>query len=112
VWRPSRGGAEFTGDLLVSRNADHQFVVHFSKPMLPLVTAQGSDRGWRLEFVPQHRAVSGRDLARARSVWLMLPLALDGGSLPADWRFETATDGGWRLANQRTGEVLEGFLEP
>jgi hypothetical protein len=43
---------------------------------------------------------------------LYLPAALAGKPLPDPVRFARQPDGGWTLANRKSGETLEGYLEP
>ena len=61
-----------------------------------------------------YAAISGSliHVPPTRFAWLYLPAALSGQPLPDRFRFEQKADGGWRLENTRSGETVEGFLNP
>jgi hypothetical protein len=67
---------------------------------------------WQIEFIPEKRRFVGRGRAPVRFIWLHLLRALNGISLPVPFQFHKTAEGGWRLENTSTGEVLDGYLAP
>jgi hypothetical protein len=112
LWRPGRKFPELGGELVMARNADGRCLVQFAKTPLPLVQAQTTGTNWLMSYPPRRMSFAGRQPPPARFVWLYLPAALAGDSLPKALRFVRKPDGGWRLENTRSGESVEGFLGP
>ena len=112
LWRPDRQRPEFGGDLVLASHEDGRNLIQFDKAPLSLVCAQTTPTRWLIQFPPRQIGFSGRGQAPTRFAWLYLPAALAGKPLPPPFRFERKPDGGWRLENSRTGETLEGFLDP
>lgn len=92
-------------------HANGDFLLRFSKTPLPIVTAQRSGSRWQVEFPAQSRRLGGKGLGSGRLLWSLLPAALRAAPLPAGVTFKRG-DETWRLANERTGENIEGFLSP
>jgi hypothetical protein len=111
VWQTPGNGPELAGDLLLATRDGTSHWVQFTKGALPLVMAQSTPAGWKLEVPAEDRVYSGRGQPPARLVFLNLARVLAGGSPPAGWSWTPLADGGWRLENRRTGERLEGYLE-
>ncbi len=109
VWHLPKGGREIAGDVLLATRQDGESFVQFSKTPFTLVTAQSNAQGWRAEFPPQNKHYSGRGAPPKRLLWLYLPRALSGKSLPKgfSWRQDA---NGWRLENKASGESLEGYF--
>jgi len=114
VWKPAGQTTELAGELLVATHPNGSFVVQFIKPPLPFVSVQQTDAGWQAQFFAQKKSYSGRGRPPARIIWLQLPSALAGKAAADGWilTYRTNVDAGWRFANKRTGEFLEGFLTP
>ncbi len=112
LWRPARTAPEIAGDLLVAGNGDGLCFIQFSKTPMTLVSVQTTRTNWLIEFPPRRLAFTGRKKPLDHFAWLYLPAALCGQPLPAELDFQRKADGGWRLANTRSGETLEGFLAP
>jgi len=112
LWRPERGLPEFGGDLVLVSNADGRALIQFDKTPLSMVFAQTTTNCWLIRFPQRHMGFSGHGAGPTRFAWLYLPAALDGKELPPALHFERKPDGGWRLENTRSGEILEGFLSP
>ena len=112
LWRPQRGYPELAGDLVEVTDQNGRCLLQFSKTPLTLVSAQVTRTNWLIQFPPQEMFFTGRGKPPARFTWLYLHSALSGESLPSDFQFQRKTDGGWRLENARSGETLEGYLEP
>ena len=112
VWRPP--GRDFTlaGDLVMATHADGSMLAQFSKIPMPLVVAQTISNAWQIEFVPERRRYNGHGTPPARILWLHLRAALAGQSLPKRLRFTRTGDGNWRLQDTKSGESLEGYLNP
>ncbi len=112
LWRPERGLPEFGGDLVLAGDDAGRCLIQFDKTPLSLVSAQMTATRWLIRFPQRQMTLSGRGSGPTRFVWLYLPGALAGKSLPPSLHFERKPDGGWRLENTDTGETLEGFLSP
>jgi len=112
LWRPERGLPEFGGDLVLAGDDAGRCLIQFDKTPLSLVSAQTTPTQWLIRFPQRRMTLSGRGPGPTRIVWLYLPGALAGKSLPPPLHFERKPDSGWRLENTNTGETLEGFLSP
>jgi hypothetical protein len=112
LWRPKSGLPEFGGDLVLASDADGRALIQFDKTPLSMVFAQTTPTRWFIRFPQKQIHFSGYTPAPTRFAWLYLPAALDGKSLPLGFHFERKPDGGWRLENTATGELLEGYLSP
>ena len=117
VWKPNKNAPELSGELVWAAHPDGRFLLQFLKTPITLVEAQGSKDAWQISFPPQGRTLSGvGQLADARGSvqrlgWLYLARGLQGQALTRQWTFSGTADA-WKLANARTGEVIEGFLRP
>jgi hypothetical protein len=110
VWKlPVKGDHDIAGEVLVATGPGDQTFVQFSKTPFPILIGQTSGNHWQAELPPQNKRYAGPGLPPKRLIWLYLPRALAGKSLPANWRW---TDSGseWRLENQKTGEAITGFF--
>jgi hypothetical protein len=112
LWRPGRQYPELAGDLVMATHEDGRCAIQFAKTPLPLVLAQTTRTNWLIEFPPQRMGFRGHRPSPTRFAWLHLSAALAGESLPKALRFQRKPDGGWRLENPRSGEMVEGFLGP
>jgi len=112
IWRLPARRLELAGELTLALHADGRCLLQFSKTPFTLVTGQCSDTRWQIEFPPQRLSFGGSGQPPARFAWLHLCRALSGSGLSPVWRFHRRADGGWRLANTRSGESVEGFLSP
>lgn len=112
IWTVERNGPALAGELLVATSTNGSFFVQFSKTPLTLVEAGSDGRRWRIEFPGEQRVVAGRGEPPKRFLWFHLPSALTGQSPPEPIAFQQRAEGGWRLENVRSGEVLEGYLSP
>jgi len=112
LWQPKSGLLEFGGDLVLASNPDGRALIQFDKTPLAMVFAQTTPTRWFIRFPQEQMHFSGRMPASTRFTWLYLPAALEGKPLPPAFHFEQKPDGGWRLENTATGEILEGYLSP
>ncbi len=112
LWRPGRNYPELGGEVVVASHADGRCAVQFLKMTIPLVLAQTSSTHWLIQFPPRQMGFSGRNSPPPRFLWLYLRAALAGESLPGLLHFSRKPDGGWRLENVKSGETVEGYLEP
>jgi hypothetical protein len=111
IWRAKKDAPEIAGDLLVATNPDGRATVLFTKTPLPFVVAQSTTNAWQIEFVPVHKKYWAHGTPPARIIWFQLPKCLAGKSPATPWTWHTSGDG-WQLVNQKTGESLEGYLNP
>jgi hypothetical protein len=109
LWTPRKGAPQFGGDLVIATQDDSAFV-QFSKTPLTIVTAQLDRKHWQLSFPQMGKAYEGRRPAPSRTIWLYLAAALAGERLPSHLHFQQEGNGNWRLENDKTGEILEGFV--
>jgi hypothetical protein len=112
LWRPGRAYPELGGEVVVASHPDGQCEVQFLKMTIPMVLAQSSATNWLIQFPPRHIGFAGRNSPPPRFLWLYLRAALAGESLPGPYRFSRKPDGGWKLENEKSGESVEGYLEP
>ena len=112
LWRSTRDAPEIAGEVTLAWHADGRSSVQFTKTPLPFLSAQTTKGIWRIEFIPEHRAFSGRGSPPAHFIWLALGRSLNGIPPPAPLRLEKLPDGGVRLMNPSSGEALTVYYEP
>jgi hypothetical protein len=112
VWRQRHATPEVAGELLVAAHRDGRTLVQFTKTPVPFLVAQITSNAWQIRFVAENRTYSGYGLPPTRLGWLFLARCLNGISPPHSWRWQDLDEGRWRLENEKTGELLEGFLAP
>ena len=112
LWRPFKGMPELGGDLLVATHEDGRCFVEFAKTAMPMASAQTTPTNWLVRFPIRQIGFMGRRNPPTRFGWLYLHPALSGHSLPKAFTFQRKPDGGWRLENTRSGEMMEGYLSP
>jgi hypothetical protein len=112
LWRPGSGRPEIAGDLVFAHNQDGRCLLQFDKTPISILSAQTTSNRWLVQFPARQMSFSGHGPGPTRFLWLYLPTALAGGTLPATLHFEQKPEGGWRLENTHSGESLEGFLAP
>ena len=109
VWRLPGGKHDIAGDVLVAIGPERKSFVQFSKSPFPLVIGQTTSNRWQVEFPPQNKHYSGPGFPPKRLIWLYLPSALEGKTVPHGWAW-TNSESNWRLENRATGERLDGFF--
>jgi len=112
LWRPGRHYPELGGELVVASHPDGRCAMQFLKTPLPMVLAQTSATNWLIQFPPRRMSFAGKNNPPPRFLWLYLHAALAGESLPNLVHFSRKPDGGWKLENVKSGETVEGYLEP
>lgn len=113
TWTPGHAESPINGELTLASGPPNSFFVQFSKPPFTLVTGQASGGSWLLEYPLQRKTLAGREAPPLDRVWFALANALGDQRRPVPgWAFAKTPNGGWALANRRTGERLEGFLNP
>lgn len=111
VWKPKKEAPEIAGELVWAANADGRFLLQFSKTPIALVEAQGSNERWQISFPAQGRTLAGSGIPSPRLGWLHLAATLQRRGVSKGWTF-TLNGEHWKLANNRTGEIIEGYLSP
>lgn len=109
LWTPKKGAPQFGGDLVIATQGNSAFV-QFSKTPLTIVTVQLDEKHWQLRIPQMGKAYEGRRPAPSRTIWLYLAAALAGERLPRHLHFQQEGNGNWRMENDKTGEILEGFV--
>ena len=112
LWRPGRQYPELGGEVIVATHQDGRCAIQFIKTPLPLVLAQTDSTHWLIQFPPRQLSFAGKNTPPSRFLWLYLHAALAGQPLPDRLRFSRNSNGGWKLENTKSGETLEGYLEP
>ncbi|MGV3772284.1 MAG: hypothetical protein ACO1QB_05240 [Verrucomicrobiales bacterium] len=107
TWRPHKNAPEITGDLIIATNSTGRTFISFSKT-LPLITAQSSREGWRIE-APENRKHSAPGKPPARISWFQIVPARAGERLPKQWEASQQQGHFVQLVNSRTGESLQVF---
>lgn len=111
LWKRTEDRAALAGELIVARHDNGNVLVSFSKPPLPIFTAQSTAGAWKIDFVERGRSYSGRGRPPRRFIWFSLPQVLSGRPPPAGWRVETAREGELELLH-RGGERIRLVLDP
>ena len=112
LWRPGRNYPELGGELVLASHPDGRCAVQFLKMTIPAVLAQTSSNQWLIQFPPRQIGFAGKNAPPTRFLWLYLRAALAGEPLPGRLHFSRKPDGGWKLENVKSGETVEGYLEP
>lgn len=111
LWQPRPEAPSLAGELIVAENAGGDVLVSFSKPPLPIFTAQTDAGRWRIDFVERGRSYSGRGRPPSRFIWFRLPGLLAGAEPPGAWQIERQGPGRLRLEHPRRGESLRLVLD-
>jgi hypothetical protein len=107
-----RDAPEIAGEVLLAHRADGRAFIQFTKTPFPFLIAQSTTNRWQLELPTQNRRYSGPGKPPKRLIWLYLPNVLSGAVPPKGWSWQNLEGGPWRLENEKTGEMLEGYLAP
>ena len=108
VWKTRE--SEFAGELILATRVDESSL-QFIKTPLPIMSAQTKGREWTIRFFADNRTVIGQGTPPDEVLWLHLPSAVRGASLPKPLQFKTEASN-WELGNAETGESISGFLNP
>jgi hypothetical protein len=112
VWRAKKEAPEITGEVLAATNPDGRGFVQFTITPFPLIVAQTASNSWQIHDVRANRTFTAWGNPPARVVWLQLPRCLSGAAPTGGWQWQRSGDGQFQLRNSRSGETLEGFLNP
>lgn len=110
LWTPQRGAPELAGELLVATQTGGRALAQFTKTPFPFVVAQVDPQKWQIEFVPQNRTINGPGTPPRRFGWLQLLPSLQGKPAAPPWTFQRDGEK-FRLENNATGEIIDGFLQ-
>jgi hypothetical protein len=106
LWKAKTDTPPLAGDLIAARHSNGDVLINFSKPPIPIFTAQTAGRLWRIDFIERDRSYSGRGNPPQRFIWFILPALLEGTQAPAPWDFSVQADARWSLINPKTGEEI------
>ena len=109
VWRRSERSPEIAAELLIATNEGNQTVVEFTKTPLPILVAQTSSNGWRIELISENKDYSGRGQPPSSLLWFHLVPCIRGEAPPKGVSFKRLNESRWRLENTRSGELIEGY---
>lgn len=110
VWKRGRNMPEIAGEIIVATGPDGRAFVQFSKNPFPLLIAQSTATTWQVETPTDNKRYSGHGKPPKRLIFLYVPRALAGLSLPRDWSWQKLENNGWRLQNAANGESLEVYF--
>jgi hypothetical protein len=110
VWRPKKDLPEIAGELLIAYSNDGSFV-QFTKNPFPMVLAQTRSNRWELQFPLEQKRITHGGGPPRRILWFQLPRLLLENKPVKGWTLEQSAEH-WRVANETTGESLEGILNP
>jgi len=110
LWRSSKDAPEIAGEITLALHPDGRALIQFTKIPLPLLSAQTTRTGWRIEFIPEHRRLSGTGVPPAGLIWLHLLRSFNGVAPRAPLHLEKLADGGVRLENPASGESVTAYL--
>lgn len=110
VWKPSAGGDEVAGELLVATHPNGRAVVEFSKPPISFVTVVIRNGAWSISS-PMRGKFSGPGAPPPGILWMQLPHLIGDGKISTRWTL-TRDSESWRLVHETSGETLAGFLAP
>lgn len=110
VWKRQRQAPEIAGEILLATGPNGRAFVQFTKNPFPLMIAQSTAETWQVEAPMENKRYSGRGKPPARLIFLWLPRALAGQTLPREWKWQQLQNNGWRLKNEATGEWLEVYF--
>ena len=111
VWKPRSDRPALAGDLIAARHTNNDILVCFSKPPLPIFTAQVAGELWKIDFLERERSYTGRGRPPQRFIWFRVPDLLSGAPAPPDWEVQTTANGQWSIVNQGTGESIRVVLD-
>jgi hypothetical protein len=111
IWRSKREAPEITGEVALGTHTNGNAFVQFLKNPLPLLTVQTGPRGWRAEFIPEQRIISGRGVPPSQLIWLHLLRHVQGALPSQDFTFGKTADGGMHFENRWTGEQVILYLQ-
>jgi hypothetical protein len=112
TWQTGRHAPEIAGELLVATGPRGEGFIQFTKTPLPFVVAQIAAGSWQIEFSAENRRYSGRGTPPSRLGWFQLLNCLRGEAPGSNWKCEPGAAGHWRIKNESTGEIFEGYLVP
>ena len=112
VWRAKSGAPEIAGDLLLAREGNERTFLQFTKMPFPFVTARVEHDAWMIEFPLQKESYGGHGQPPSQIGWFQLTRCLDGGTASKNWIWTNSKNNRWRLENESTGELIEGYLNP
>lgn len=112
IWKPAGNHPELAVEFVLAKDSNGRNNLELTKTYLPVLLAQSTTNQWLIRFPSQKMAFDGHGRPPQRFLWLYLPDALAGNTLPAKIIFIHQTDGGWRLANRQNGEWIQGYLSP
>ena len=112
LWRTSRTAPEMAGEIVVATHPDGRAFLQFSKTPLPFVSAQCSGDRWQIDFIPEHRTLTGQGEPSLRLFWLHVLRALGGNPPPPPLELRALENHGWRLSNPSNGESVDAYLNP
>ncbi len=110
LWRREPQGAGVAGEVTLATHPDGRSWVQFSKPPLPLLSAESVSNRWQIEFIPQDRFFAGKGTPPDHFLWVHLARAVAGTPPPAPLQFELASNGDWAITNAHTGEMISGYF--
>lgn len=110
IWKRGRKMPDVAGEIIIATGPEGRSFVQFSKNPFPLVIAQSTATAWQVETPTDNKRYSGHGKPPKRLIFLYVPRALAGESLPRGWTWQKLENNGWRLQNPANGESLEVYF--
>jgi len=112
IWKAGEKRPELAVEFILAKDSSGRNNLQVTKTYLPVLLAQSTTNRWLIQFPSQKMSFSGHGEPPERFLWLYLSDALAGKTLPAKIAFTSQTNGGWKLANNKSGEWIQGYLSP
>jgi hypothetical protein len=106
LWKADADRPPLAGELIVARHANGDRLISFSKPPIPMFTAQTVARAWRIDFIERGRTYGGHGDPPGRFIWFLLPDLLEGAAAPKGWTMSVQDEVRWSLVNPKKGEEI------
>ena len=110
VWKAKLGNPEITGDAVFAVNHDGRVLLEFGTNAQMLVKAELSPRDWHLAYIQERRHYSGTGIPPKDLTWIYLLRALEQIEPPKEYIIWRTFEGGTRIENKRTGEVINLYI--
>ncbi len=111
LWKAETNRPAIAGEILLARHLNGDVLISFSKPPVPIFTAQTFGEKWKINFIHTQRMHAGRGGPPARFVWFQIPSLLQDATAPKGWHVMTMDEPIWELQNPESGEHIRLVLD-
>jgi len=110
VWKENRGSPEIIGTAILGVNHDGRVLFKFGTNSQMLVKAELSADEWRLDYTLERRHYSGKGIPPKNLTWIYLLRAIEQIEPPKDYIIWRTFEGGTRIENKETGEMINLYI--